>query len=80
MAMDAVFRELPEIRAYEERDLTQRIARINYDYSAARRYLIENGWMTREGGIYRMTDLGQAIWRVERFIFDEYMGERPDSG
>ena len=36
--------------------------------SAARRALVEQGLMTREEAVYRFTPLGEAAWRVERFV------------
>ena len=46
---------LPEIRRYEERDLTRRIAAVCGDYAATRRKLIEEGLMERSGGVYAFT-------------------------
>jgi hypothetical protein len=43
----------PEDRAYEEREVNQRLALLHPDVSALRRYLIDGGLMTREAGIYR---------------------------
>ena len=59
---------LTELRPYDERDLSQRIARVCEDFSSARRALIELGLMTREDAVYRFTPLGEALWRTERFV------------
>ena len=64
---------LPEIRGYPERELTFLIAQHDYDYALTRRQLIVEGIMTREGGVYELTELGQAMWRVERFIAENYL-------
>ena len=43
----------PEDRAYEEKEVNQRLALMYPDVSALRRYLVDAGLMTREHGIYR---------------------------
>src|SRR5262245_47874677 len=43
----------PEDRAYEEKEVNQRLALLYPDVSALRRYLIDAGLMTRDAGIYR---------------------------
>jgi hypothetical protein len=45
----------PEDRAYEEKEVNQRLALIYVDVAALRRYLVDAGLMTREAGIYRRT-------------------------
>ena len=64
---------LPEIKSYTERELTYHIAQVDYDYSYTRRYLIVRGIMTRENSIYEFTPLGKAMWRVEKFIEENYL-------
>lgn len=74
ISLDAAIRyAMPEIREYEERDLTDRIAMVCEDFCCTRRFLIEQGLMTREGGIYQLTELGKSVWRVEHFIIDHYL-------
>jgi RNA polymerase sigma-70 factor (ECF subfamily) len=68
---------LTELRPYDERDLSQRIARVCEDFSSARRALIELGLMTREEAVYRFTPLGEALWRTERFVDERYAGTTP---
>lgn len=63
---------LDENRTYEEVELTRRIARFCADYSATRRHLIEQGLMTRQQGHYALTEFGQAVWRVEHAILQQY--------
>jgi hypothetical protein len=43
----------PEDRDYEEKEVNQRLALLNPDVSALRRYLIDARLMTRDHGIYR---------------------------
>jgi hypothetical protein len=38
-----------------------------------RRRLVDEGWMTRETGMYELAEAGQAAWRVEQFILQHYM-------
>jgi hypothetical protein len=42
-----------EDRDYEEREVNMRLALLHPDVAALRRYLVDGGWMTRAGGIYR---------------------------
>ena len=75
LSLDAVLRyALPEIRQYDERELTRRISGVCYDYSATRRHLMEEGLMSRSNGICEFTDNGKIVWRVEHFIMDNYLG------
>jgi hypothetical protein len=43
----------PEDREYEEKEVNMRLALLHPDVAALRRYLVDGGWMTRDGGIYR---------------------------
>jgi hypothetical protein len=43
----------PEDRAYEEKEVNQRLALLYPDVAALRRYLVDGGLMTRKAGIYR---------------------------
>ena len=43
----------PDDRAYEEKEVNQRLALMYPDVSALRRYLVDAGLMTRDLGIYR---------------------------
>ena len=66
---------LPEMRYYEERELTHFIGQNVSDYSTTRRHLVSgrDRLMTREKGVYAFTPLGEAVWRVERFIKEQYL-------
>ncbi|MEW6750038.1 MAG: hypothetical protein AB1505_03565 [Candidatus Latescibacterota bacterium] len=46
-----------------------------HDWAWTRRYLVVQGLMRREAGVYRFTELGQAMWRVEHHIAAHYLGE-----
>jgi hypothetical protein len=40
-------------RAYPEQEVNQRLAHFHPDVAALRRYLVDEGLMTRAGGVYR---------------------------
>ena len=42
-----------EDRDYEEKEVNMRLALLHPDVAALRRYLVDAGLMTRDGGIYR---------------------------
>ena len=64
---------LPELRSYDHAEITRRLAEVCFDFSSTRRQLIDDGLMTRSGGVYELTELGKAMWRVEHFIIDRYL-------
>ncbi len=69
ISLDAVMRYgLPELRAYDEKELTERIACVCEDYCAARRYLVEFRLMNRDNGRYSFTPMGEKMWHVEQAI------------
>jgi hypothetical protein len=45
-----------EDRAYPEKEVNQRLALFNPDVAALRRYMVDDGLMTRSGGEYRRPD------------------------
>jgi len=45
-------RAFPEDREYEEKEVNMRLALLHPDVAALRRYLVENGFMTREDNMY----------------------------
>jgi RNA polymerase sigma-70 factor, ECF subfamily len=71
VSLDAALRSLPELRIYSEQELTQYIAQVCSDWSATRRGLVDLKLLDREDGRYRFTYLGEAAWRVERWIMDQ---------
>jgi HEAT repeats/Uncharacterized protein conserved in bacteria (DUF2087) len=68
IALDAALRALPAVQPYDEGTLSRRVGAVCVDWASTRRQLVEEGLMRREGGIYRFTELGEAVWRVEQFI------------
>ena len=76
VSTEMAIRALPEIRFYEEGELTRIIAQVCYDYSTTRRFLVmerRHSLMKRANGIYKFTELGKAVWRVEHFIMESYL-------
>jgi hypothetical protein len=45
-----------EDRPYPEKEVNQRLALFHRDVASLRRYLVDTGLMTREGGVYRRAD------------------------
>jgi RNA polymerase sigma factor (sigma-70 family) len=68
IALDAALRALPALQPYDEGTLSRQVGTVCVDWAGTRRRLVEEGLMRREGGIYRFTELGEAVWRVEQFI------------
>ena len=64
---------LPELKPYSERDLTYHIGQVDFDYAYTRRHLTVKRIMDRQDSVYCFTELGEAIWRVERFIEANYL-------
>ena len=63
-------RALPEIRTYDEEELTKIVAGYCTDYSTTRRQMVMEGryaLMSRSSGVYSFTQMGEATWRVGRF-------------
>ena len=76
ISLPAVMRTLLEDREYTEVELTKLIAQTCADYATTRRFLVMDksvNLMTRSAGIFRMTDIGRAVWRVEHFIAERYL-------
>jgi HEAT repeat protein len=73
ISTEMALRSLPEIRPYEQAELTRLIARVCSDYSGTRRALIIQGLMVRANDIYELTEAGKEIWRVEHFIMERYL-------
>ena len=75
LSVVAAVSTLPELRTYEELELTHLIARVCGDYAGVRRKLVSgrDALMRREQGVYSFESLGEAVWRVERFIEANYL-------
>ena len=73
ISVSAAIDALPELRAYDDKEITQLISGVCGDWATTRRRLIELRLMRRPGGVYEFTELGAAVWRVEHFIMDHYL-------
>lgn len=61
MILREILRRLPLSDAVLERDLNDLIEPIHADYCAVRRAFVDMGYMTREAGLYRLTDSGREV-------------------
>jgi hypothetical protein len=52
VVLDRLAQEFEPGRTYPEADVNQILQRFHPDYAALRRYLVENGFMTREDNMY----------------------------
>jgi RNA polymerase sigma-70 factor (ECF subfamily) len=68
ISLEAALRLLPDAEPCDELTFSRRIARACIDFASARRYLVEDGLVQRDGGIYRLTQAGEVVWRVERYL------------
>ncbi len=50
--LDHIAQEFEPGRTYPEPEVNQVLLRYNDDYAALRRYLVDEGFMTRDGGVY----------------------------
>jgi HEAT repeat protein len=73
ISIEMALRVLPEVRPYEQAELTRLIAQVCRDYSGTRRALIIQKLMDRADDIYELTESGREIWRVEHFIVERYL-------
>jgi hypothetical protein len=72
ISLEAALRELPDQTSFGEAEISRLIGQACIDFASTRRYLVDGGLMSRERGIYRFTEFGVAVWRVERFIREQY--------
>jgi RNA polymerase sigma factor (sigma-70 family) len=68
ISLEAALRLLPDTQPCDEITFSRRLAQACVDYASTRRYLVEDGLVQRDGGIYRLTAAGEVAWRVERFL------------
>ena len=61
MVLEEVLRRIPRRREYEERELSRFIEAIFEDFCTVRREWIMGGYMSRESGVYRLTDRGREV-------------------
>jgi biotin operon repressor len=59
MIFEEILRRIPRRKEYEERELSRYIETIFEDYCTVRREWVMGGYMARENGVYRLTDLGR---------------------
>lgn len=52
VVLDRLSQEFEPGQRYEEPEVNLVLRRVHPDYAALRRYLVENGFLTREAGIY----------------------------
>ena len=65
IVFEEILRRLPRRASYKERDLSRLIEKIHPDFCTIRREFIMGKYMTREGGIYRLTERGRAVIQPE---------------
>lgn len=54
-------RQIDPARRWTEREFSEWLAQFNEDYAFLRRYLVDNGYMARENGIYWRTPEGDPV-------------------
>ena len=52
VVLDRLSQEFEPGQRYEEPEVNLVLRRVHPDYAALRRYLVENGFLTREAGVY----------------------------
>jgi hypothetical protein len=52
VVLDHLAQEFEPGRTYPEAEVNEMLQRFHPDYAALRRYLVENGFMTREDSVY----------------------------
>jgi len=60
MVLEEILRRIPRRKEYEERELSRYIEAFFEDFCTVRREWIMGGYMARESGVYRLTDLGRT--------------------
>ena len=55
LVLDHIAQEFEPGRTYAETEVNEVLPRYHDDYAALRRYLVDEGFMTREGGVYWRT-------------------------
>jgi len=75
VSLDAAIRyAMPELRSYDEMALSRQLTKYCGDVAIARRGLVMFGLMSRKDNVCELTEFGKAVWRVEHFIMDHYLG------
>jgi biotin operon repressor len=60
LVFEEILRRIPRRKEYDERELSRYIETVFEDYCTVRREWVMGGYMAREHGVYRLTDLGRA--------------------
>jgi len=55
VVLDFLSQQFEPGKAYPERDVNFMLGKYHRDYAALRRYLVDEGFMMREGGVYWRT-------------------------
>ena len=55
LVLDHIAADFEPGRTYAETEVNEVLERYHDDYAALRRYLVDEGFMTREGGVYWRT-------------------------
>jgi len=55
LVLDRIAQDFEPGRSYPEAEVNEVLGRYNNDYAALRRYLVDEAFMTREGGVYWRT-------------------------
>ena len=55
LVLDHLAQEFELGVTYPEKEVNERLLRYHDDYAALRRYLVDEGFMTRDGGVYWRT-------------------------
>ncbi|HET6428041.1 MAG TPA: sigma-70 family RNA polymerase sigma factor [Phycisphaerae bacterium] len=57
--------QLPEDRPFGEWELNKLISGVGMDHAHIRRWMVDEGWMTRTRSVYRLTGAGRRAMRME---------------
>jgi hypothetical protein len=61
IVFEEILRRLPRRKEYSEQELSRYIETMFEDYCTVRREFIMGGYMARDSGSYRLTDLGRSV-------------------
>lgn len=61
IVFEEILRRLPRRKTYPEKDLSEMLKAFHSDFCTIRREFIMGRYMTREAGVYELTDRGRAV-------------------
>jgi hypothetical protein len=61
LVLEEILRRLPQQEQYGEMELNRHMKEIFPDFATLRREMVDSGYMTREAGIYRLTEKGKTV-------------------